>query len=853
MKTVIDYTPYPGDSPGREDDVWPCSWVQGGKTQQAPLVLAFCKRISVDKRCTVRCHVSADERYELYLNGEWIGRGPERGDAAHWFFDTYDLVLPGGMHTLVAKVWALGEMAPLAQMSVAPGRFLLSPEDPAFMPLLGTGTSEWTVRELKGFTFERIPYAFGIGWRERIDGNVYGAGDYRSGGGAGWDPAVAVSPARSGTLLPEGEANLVPSMIPPMMNRAIDVPVLVESRDLPSDAFETASSIPLCTENESEERGGWAPPTKKEPICIPANTVRRMVIQLDDYYCVYPEIRLAGGRHSRVRIGFSEAAYLEKNPEKHEHYRYEKGARDRIGGKYFLCSIGSTFYCSGEEHALFDPLWWFSGRYIEVLVETDAEPLRIEEIRLYETRYPLEMDSQLRLADPDLARVASMCLRTLQMCSHETYMDCPFYEQLMYVGDTRLEALATYAITRDDALPRKAIRMFNASRRPDGLTQACYPYRDQHTIAPFSLWWIAMIYDYALWRSPEILTEEILDHMRAIVSFFMGRKNRQGLVVPGTNREPGNFNFIDWVEAWQNGYGVPPGEGELNSVVNWQWVYTLKMYARLEKQYGCPHRARQAQDEIRKVTTLLIRLFWSEEKGLFADNPQQTHFSEHAQCMAILSGTLPSGHIRMLADRLGRDSSMAETTLYFAHYYLEACTRLGRMDLFENKIQTWRLLPAQGFATIPETPEPTRSDCHAWGAHPLFHQFASVLGIRPASFGFETVEIRPQPGRLHQVAGKMVYPRGGAIEVEITRRGERVSGRVVLPAGLRGGGLILPGKTLSLRPGTTRFEATYPEVKTEMEEKDGERGQTSFCDGTSFHGGHHDSKFHAGENVTGVC
>jgi hypothetical protein len=33
-----------------------------------------------------------------------------------------------------------------------------------------------------------------------------------------------------------------------------------------------------------------------------------------------------------------------------------------------------------------------------------------------------------------------------------------YYEQLMYVGDSRLEALITYVISTDERLPRKAVR-----------------------------------------------------------------------------------------------------------------------------------------------------------------------------------------------------------------------------------------------------------------------------------------------------------------------------------------------------------------------------------------------------------
>ncbi|MGK4456111.1 hypothetical protein, partial [Klebsiella pneumoniae] len=68
-----------------------------------------------------------------------------------------------------------------------------------------------------------------------------------------------------------------------------------------------------------------------------------------------------------------------------------------------------------------------------------------------------------RSDDDRIANLMPLMDRVLQMCAHETYFDCPFYEQLMYIGDTRLETLATYVSTDDDRLPRKALRMFAAS------------------------------------------------------------------------------------------------------------------------------------------------------------------------------------------------------------------------------------------------------------------------------------------------------------------------------------------------------------------------------------------------------
>jgi alpha-L-rhamnosidase len=122
-----------------------------------------------------------------------------------------------------------------------------------------------------------------------------------------------------------------------------------------------------------------------------------------------------------------------------------------------------------------------------------------------------------------------------------------------------------------------------------------------------------------------------------------------------------------------------------------------------------------------------------------------------------------------------------------------------------ERMGLWFDLPEQGFKTTPEQPEPSRSDCHGWGAHPLYHYFASLLGVRPGSFGFDQVEIAPMPGKLTNLSGEVVHPYG-RIEVELYFENGQVRGNIFLPAGLSGN-FRYYGKTLVLKPGRQSIEA----------------------------------------------
>src|SRR5215211_1516896 len=89
-------------------NTWPAKWIAHPDPGPAPFVVAYRRSFKLTEAAVVRLHVTADERYHLWLDGTLLGRGPERGDAEHWYFDTYEIPLSSGRHTLVARVWSLG-------------------------------------------------------------------------------------------------------------------------------------------------------------------------------------------------------------------------------------------------------------------------------------------------------------------------------------------------------------------------------------------------------------------------------------------------------------------------------------------------------------------------------------------------------------------------------------------------------------------------------------------------------------------------------------------------------------------------------------------------------------------------
>ena len=346
-------------------------------------------------------------------------------------------------------------------------------------------------------------------------------------------------------------------------------------------------------------------------------------------------------------------------------------------------------------------------------------------------------------------------LRGLQMCSHETYMDCPYYEQLQYVGDTRLEALVTLVLTGDLCLPRKAVKTYYNSLLPNGLTQSRFPSRDMQVIPPFCLWWVCMVQDYAWWCDDPETVKSVLPGVRTVMHAGEAHLNEDGIIghLPG-------WNFIDWVldDHWNVGVPDDTGSGTA-SPLQWQWILALKAAMDLEEHFGSTHM-RSHYDELLSRALQGVERFWDAAKSLYANDLAISHWSEHANCLALSSGLLSSERQEALADSLFSNDTLPRASIYFSHYYLEAARMTKRPDAFFKRMEEWYDLKGQGFKTPRETPEPSRSDCHAWGSHPMFHAFATLLGIRPTSPGFASLTIDPLQGLDQDLSCEMPHPDG---------------------------------------------------------------------------------------------
>ncbi len=782
--SIFPVATYPQTAPDPAQHTWHAAWItHPNAALREPIVLHFRKALSlgtVPSSYLVR--VSADNRFILYVNGKRAGDGPARGDLNHWRYEQIDLapMLQSGTNVIAATVWNWGIYAPIAQMSDRTA-FLLESEatgDASISTPKGWQAEEETGhRPLDRSSIKLLTY-MAAGPGEVIDAALYdwNWNDETAGSGS-WVPAA--SPMRD-SIFPANQAHsfgvtgdnpwsLVPDRLPHMEVTPTDAGHTVRASSPDLNAFPAA------------------------PVTVAANSHVHILLDRGALTTAYPHLNVSGGKGAQVWLTYSEALYDQKR---------HKGDRNDVGDRTAL-GLRDEFLPDGGSHRFFEPLWWRTWRYLDLDIQTGDAPLTLESMTAAFTAYPFQEQAKLQTGDPDLDKIWDISWRTARLDAHETYMDTPYYEQLQYVGDTRIQALISYTVANDDRLARQAIEAFDLSRSPDGLTRSRYPSSLPQTIPPFSLLWIGMVRDAWMYRPDVELVRQSLPGSRAVLAWFEGHERPDGLL----EKLPW-WSFIDWVSHGEIPTYDAKGESCMTTL---QYLGALEDAGALEQGVGDPALAQQDKSRAEHVRKGIYSACWNPTRGLIADNTDQKVFSQQANILGVLYDVIPENSQqevlrKMLAIDPGTTpDGVMSASYYFRFYLARALDHAGMADEYLASIDPWRKLLPLHFSTWPEVPGETRSDSHAWSAHPIYDLLTLVAGVEPASPGFATVRIAPHLGSLPALQATFPHPSGN-IRVEYRKQGGRLDATITLPAGLTGT-FVLHGQRQPLHPGENHITA----------------------------------------------
>ena len=755
--------------------------------------------------------LSADSRYLFFCNGIFIGRGPAKGDVNHHFYEVFDLTphLRAGPNVLAALVMDMSRVAHRPALLGAPC---------SVMTYTGGFVLEGGLRDAAGDVLEDL--RTDASWRVFVD-RAHRFQNLNT----TFEGYLGYFEHRLSTLEPEGwrEPHFDDSGWSPA--HVLFKAELLENRRDPASPYGLIHRmIPMLEEGKPEpfpdayvKGGGAVSDVWKRlleasiPLTLAPGETVDLVLDTVELTTAFPQLVVSGGAGSLVRLNYAEALRL----------RWDTPGAKLLGRQQSLANLASHFadetrgwtfdrrgevtgWCdlwepSGRDE-VFEPLHWRAFRYVGLQITVGDQPLTLRSISQRFTAYPYRIAATFQSSDASLDRIWRAGLHTMRMCSHETFEDCPHYEQMQYAGDTMITSKLALFTTGDARLSRQSLYHFDWSRLSDGLTQSRYPSRLVQIIPAWSIHWITTIKDYFACTADAATVRDLLPGVRAVLDWYRRHCDEEGL----PSRLP-FWNVTDWCPWWPRGV-VPGADHGATTIFTAQFIHALDETAWLLQHVGRTVEAAALTVEAAELRPKAHARFWSESEGLYFDRPGGPELSQYGNAWALVAG-LPGDRERaVMMRRFPHDEKLAPGSFFWWHTGFTALLRAGRYDDMPKYLGPWHESIGFGLSTFVEENSYWRSLCHAWSAHPVLEFQQRILGVTPSEPGFARIAVEPHLCGLEHAAGSVCTPHG-LVEVSWRLTERRLHLVIIKP----------PGIPVDLRvPGgarrhftQTRFEETF--------------------------------------------
>ncbi len=381
-----------------------------------------------------------------------------------------------------------------------------------------------------------------------------------------------------------------------------------------------------------------------------------------------------------------------------------------------------------------------------MIIDRSAHPeLNQIKIEVLETVYPLDVQGTFVSNDKLLNDIWQISLETQKHCMCDAYVDGPWRECAQWWGDALVQARNTFVLSNDVRLLERGIRQFAMQQAPSGLIYGVTPAQAPRCVLPdYAAIYLASCYYLYRQNGSTAIYHQVYDRLQSIVKYF-DEMSENGLL-PLDLRF---WMFVDWCP-----------ELDKQEAYNLIVVYSLDLMAELASKSGdepFAAKCRLIADRISGAVTL--------------DNP-----SPHAAAMAVLCGRFQKHEDKLKNEVLmpllhsDRDFDRMPSP-YFMFFVFEAVKKLHAGNEVISCIKRWWKSFVD--ADVGTTPEKWlercgagTSRCHAWSAHPMVSISELLLGICQNEVAWRSVIFDPLfiPGL--QCSGTVPTPHG-VIKVSI--------------------------------------------------------------------------------------
>jgi len=758
--------------------------------------------------------VTVDGRYQLFVGGARVGRGPVRCDPLHQKYDEYDLAprLRAGRNVVGLIVHVFG--VDTSWYETVKGMWQPTFGDGAVWvdgPAVRTEL-DWRCLETDAWSRD-VPRAnHGLGFVEWFDANRWPV-DWLSPDfdDRHWDSVHELVAGGGG---PEGFFGgletrpfplLEPSGIPPLVEETAHAERLVWTKavtpcpDLPIEdrvygepftALHDDAAVGL--EGVVLGRGG--------PAVIRTRPGADVAFLLDfgRVHTAYPYLDVEATGGETIEIAAVE----------HIAGEFEPGglpADARIVRREMLgLDAHLTRYVCRPGRQRFERSEWQAVKWLQVTVRDAPEGLVVHGLGAVQTHYPVEAAGAFDASDPMLNELWRVGAYTLKMCMHDGWEDCPSREQRQWLGDATVEQLVGQVAFGPsvNALNAKYLKDVAASQRPDGLTQMFAPGnhgRDGLLIPDWTLQWILNARNHLRWSGDLGTVEAIFPAIQRALGWFdrLRAQNPSGLVA-----DMPYWHFMDWAGVGRHGEAC---------ALNAQLAGCLAAAAEIADALSYGRAAGRYRADAAAVRAALDRRHWDERRGVYVDcvdpatGAQEPRVSQHANAAMILWGGAPEARWPRMIERIADPARLAFTAAppivpegerldpregvvlantFYSHFVQAAFVEAGRVDLVLELVRDrYGPMLARGARTLWESFDPTASLCHGFSATPTYQLTTGVCGLSPAEDGFAALSFAPDLADLDRASARLRTVRGD-VEVELRRTDRGFDARLSVPDGM---------------------------------------------------------------------
>ncbi len=460
-----------------------------------------------------------------------------------------------------------------------------------------------------------------------------------------------------------------------------------------------------------------APPLRRRPckkLVLEPLVAGRAIKTLEDGSVIYD-------------LGREEVGYLSLRFEAQTEQRVTVAWGEHIlDGRVRKCpgkrNFYTEYYTKKGENVYLNPFRRLGCRYLEVKAE-DAAGLQIRSIGIVPTMYPLNTMMLPKLNERQ-QQIYDACVRTLKLCMHEHYEDCPWREQSLYAMDSRNQMLCGYHAFGEYEFARANLELIAKDNRPDGFLSICYPCSVDLVIPSFSLHYISAVYEHYEYSRNRAFLRAVYPKLRSVVGTFLS-KLEDGLVP----QFPELWNFYEWMDGLSNKI-TKPDPADPHVVLNCLLLRALSYMAKLSDALGETAAAEDYRAHIQPMKAQIRRTFYDAERGVFTNYPADEKYSQLGNSLAILAGVIEGEEAEALAHRMIRDSAMTGTSLSMRCFFYDALLAVSddyRAFILSDIERVYTPMLSGGTGTVWETEKGADdfalagSLCHGWSALPVYY------------------------------------------------------------------------------------------------------------------------------------